>query len=186
MKKLNLITVCLGLLWGCAGMQPATTFEDNTFSCDFPKLKVRILKNVSNQKEESKQGSGFRKTIHSYITESGEIVGITIWRVAHDSNREWRSSDEQLVRQIGALPLDPITINNKTWVKFVQFIQKEYVTFGYFKRMEYNLVAVYSLIKADQYKDDLESFSKTTVLSEKLKRFISQAFDDIEELFVIG
>jgi hypothetical protein len=52
--------------------------------------------------------------------------------------------------------------------------------------MEYNLVAVYSLIKADQYKDDLESFSKTIVLSEKLKRLISQALDDIEELFVIG
>ena len=110
---------------GCAGTQPQTTFMDNTFTSDLPKLKVRILKNVSRQKEESKQGQGFRMTKHSYLTDSGEIVGITIWRFVLDSNTEWRSSNEQLARQTGALPLDPITINNKTWVKIVR-LQKEY------------------------------------------------------------
>ena len=75
---------------------------------DLPKLKVRVLKNVSKQKEESKQGQGFRMTRHSYLTDSGEIAGITIWRFVLDSNTEWRSSNEQLVRQTGAIPLDPI------------------------------------------------------------------------------
>jgi hypothetical protein len=51
--------------------------------------------------------------------------------------------------------------------------------------MDDNLVTVYSLIKAEQYKDDIESFAKTRVLSEQLKRLINQTFDDIEELFVI-
>ena len=184
-KKLTLTIVCLGLLLGCAGMQPQTTFEDNTFTSDLPKLKVRILKNVSRQNEKSQQRSGYKYTSHFYTTGPDEVVGITIWRFGHNSNKEWRSSNEQLVRQIGGLPLDPITINNKTWVKFVQ-LQKEYILFGYFTRMDDNLVTVYSLIKAEQYKDDIESFAKTRVLSEQLKRLINQTFDDIEELFVIG
>jgi hypothetical protein len=87
---------------------------------------------------------------------------------------------------MGGLPLDPITINNKTWVKFVQLNQKGYAALGYFTRMSDNLISVYSLIKAEQYKDDLENFAKTRVLSEQLKRLINQTFDDIEELFVIG
>jgi len=99
-KKLTLTIVCVGLLLGCAGMQPQTTFKDNTFTSDLPKLKVRILKNVS--------------------------------------------------------------------------------------RMDDNLVSVYSLIKAEQYQDDIESFAKTRVLSEQLKRLINQTFDDIEKLFIIG
>jgi hypothetical protein len=70
-KKLNLITVCLGLLWGCAGMQPETTFEDNTFTCDFPKLKVQILKDVLKQQEKSQQGGGYRSTSHLYTTGPG-------------------------------------------------------------------------------------------------------------------
>jgi len=183
-KKLTLTIVCLELLLGCAGTQPQTTFMDNTFTSDLPKLKVRVLKNVSKQKEESKQGQGFRMTRHSYLTDSGEIAGITIWRFVLDSNTEWRSSNEQLVRQTGAIPLDPIAINNKTWVKFVQ-LQKEYAAFGYFTRMDDNLVAVFSLIKAEQYKDDIESFAKTRVLSEQLIRLITKTFDGIEGLFVI-
>lgn len=185
-KKLTLNIVCLGLLWGCAGVKPQTTFENNTFSCDFPKLKVQILNNVVRQTEKSTPGQGYRRTIHSYRTGSDQFVGITIWRFGHDSNKEWRSSNEQLLRQIGGIPLDPIAINNKTWVKFVQLTQKGYAAFGYFTRMDNNLVAAYSLIKVEQYKDDIESFAKTRVLSEQLKRLIDKTFSDIEKLFVIG
>ncbi len=184
-KKIILIISCLGLLWGCAGMQPQTTFEDNTFTCDFPKVKVRILKTVVHQTEKSTQAQGLKRTVYSYQTESGLFVGITIWRFRHDSSKEWRSSDEQLVRRIGASPLGPITINNKTWIKFIQ-PQKEYSALGYFKRMDYNLVAVYTLFKMEQYKDDIESFAKTRVLSEQLKQIVTKTFSVIDKLFVIG
>jgi len=64
-------------------------------------------------------------------------------------------------------------------------LQKEYAAFGYFTRMGDNLVAVISLFKVEQYKDDIESYAKTRALSEQLKRLITKTFDDIEELFVI-
>jgi hypothetical protein len=51
-------------------------------------------------------------------------------------------------------------------------LQKEYAAFGYFTRMGDNLVAVFSLFKVEQYKDDIESYAKTRALS-------------VEELFVI-
>lgn len=184
-KKLTLNIVCLGVLMGCAGTQPQTTFVDNTFTSDLPKLKVQILKDVLSQQEKSQQRGSCRSTVHSYTTGPAEVVGIAIWRCVLDSNTEWRSSNEQLVRQIGGLPLDPITFNNKSWVKFVQLNEKGIAAFGYFTRMDDNLVTVYSLIKAEQYKDDIESFAKTRVLSERLKRLINQAFDEMEKLFVI-
>jgi hypothetical protein len=183
--KRTLILVCLSFLWGCAGIQPQTTFENNTFTCDFPELKVRILKPVLKLQEKSQQISYCRSTAHIFTTGPGEVVGITIWRCTLDSNTEWQSSDAELVRSLGALPLDPITINNQIWVKFVQ-LQNELALFGYFKRMGDNSVAVYNLIKAEHYKDDIENFAKERVLSDPLKLLINKTFSDMDKLFVIG
>ena len=141
--------------------------------------------NVIKEKEESKQGSGYKRTHYRYVTDSGEIVGITIWRYRHTSSAEWRSSDEKIILNIGMVPLDPIRINNKTWIRFANFQIDEYLVFGYFKRIDWNLVAVYRVIKNEKHKDEIESYKKTRVLSDQLKSFITGAFEDSEELFVI-
>ena len=185
-RKVYFILTYILLFVGCATTQNKISFTDNTFFCENPKLKVQILKNVLKQNEKSMQGSGWNSTRYLYKTGPEEIVGITIWRFRHASNKEWRSSNEQLVRRIGALPLEPITINNETWVKYIKPNQQGFAIFGYFRRMDYNLVTVYSIIKAEQYKDDIKSFSETRVVNERLKRLINKAFNDIENMFVIG
>jgi hypothetical protein len=185
-RKICIILTFIFLFVGCASTQSQSRFTENAFVSDNPKLKVQILKNVSKQVEDSKQGSGYKTYYHYFNTGSGEVVGITIWRFRYTSSAEWRSSDEELLRSIGCVPLGPITINNKTWAKFVDFTQENNMGFGYFKRMGNNLVAVYYYFNNEKYKDEIESFKNTRVLTERHKQLINKAFDHIEKLFVIG
>ena len=119
------------------------------------------------------------------MTESGEFVGINIWRFHHRSNAEWRASDEQILINIGMVPLDPSQINNQTWLKFVDIKNEKYVAFGYFKRIDWNLVAVYSIRKAEKYKDEIDSIKNTGVLDAYQKQRIIKAFNCYASLFVI-
>ena len=186
-KKTALSIICLGFLWGCAGTQPQTAFVNNTFTSDLPKLKVRILKNVSNQKEKSEQLQGHSRTVYSFFLDSGEAVDIRIWRFAPKSNAEWRSSDERLIRNMGMVALGPISINDRTWVKFADLRHERNVAlFGYFKRMDMNLVAVSCNIRMkEMYKDIIAGFKKTRVMTDEHKRIAAKAFLYIEQLVVI-
>lgn len=185
-RKIYIILVSIFLFVGCASTQDQIRFTDNTFFCDRPKLEVKILKNVLRQTEEIKQKSGWKRSNHWYKISSGEFVGVAIWRFRHNSNAEWRSSDERIIMNMGMVPMDRIEINNKTWVKFVDHTNKNLIGFGYFKRMGNNLVAVFCAINNETYKDEIESFKKTRVLTEQHKQLINKAFDYIDKMFVIG
>ena len=173
------------LFIGCASTQNQSRFTDNTFSCDHPKLTVRILKKVVKHKEGSKQGSDFIRMSHSYMTESGEFVGINIWRIRHKSNVEWRASDEQIIMNIGMIPLSPTRINNQTWIKFVDLKNEKYVALGYFKRINWNLVAVYSIHRIEAFKDEIGRFNNKNVLNDHEKQILSRAFISNANLLVI-
>ena len=153
------------------------------FYCENPNLKIQILKNVLKQTEKSHQGTNHKRTQHWFKVSSGEVVGIAIWRFRHNSNTTWDyDSDEQIARAIGMVPLCPIEIDNKTWIKYAYLKFENYVNFGYFKRMDNNLVAVYCEIKNDRYKSEIESYKATRVLSESQKQLINEAFDHLNEL----
>jgi hypothetical protein len=185
-RKIYIILTCILFFAGCASTQNQARFTENTFFCDYPKLEVQILKNVLNQTEKSKQGSGWRRTSHFFKTDSGEFVAIRIWRYRHNSSSEWRSSDEQILMNMGAVPLERIKINNKIWVKFAYIKFEKYVDFGYFKRMDNDLVSVTCEIKNEKYKDEIESYKKTRDMTERHKQLINEAFDYIDKLFIIG
>ena len=182
-KHLSVLFVFV--LVGCAATPYQSRFADNTFSCNHPKLTVRILKKVIRHKEGSKQGSGFIRMSHSYMTESGEFVGINIWRFRHKPNAEWRASDEQIIMNIGMVPLNSTRINNQTWIKFVDLKNEKYVAFGYFKRIDWNLVAVYSIGKTEAFKDEIGSFNDKSVLNDYEKQILTRAFISNVSLFVI-
>ena len=182
-KHLSVLFVFI--LVGCASTQYQSRFADNTFSCDHPKLTVRILKKVVRHKEGSKQLNGFTRISHSYMTESGEFVGINIWRFRHKSNAGWRTSDEQIIMNIGMVPLKPTRINNQTWIKFVDLKNEKYIAFGYFKRIDWNLVAVYSISKTEALKDEIGSFNYKSVLNDYEKQILNRAFNSNVSLFEI-
>lgn len=184
MKK-HLSVLLVFLLFGCASTQNQSHFADNIFSCEDPKLTIRILKKVVKHKEGAKQGSGYTKTSHSYMIESGEFVGISIWRYRHTSSAEWRAADEQIVMNIGMVPLDPVRINNQTWISFVDLKNKKYIALGYFKRIDSNLVAVYSICKAEQFKGELAKLKNTPFLDVYQKQVLASAFNSNANLFVI-
>jgi hypothetical protein len=186
-RKIYIILICIIFIVGCASVQNQSSFKENTFFCDYPKLKVQILKNVLQQTEKSKQGRNHRRTNHWFRTGSGEFVGVEIWRFRHSSSTTWDySSDKQILIDMDMVPLGPIKIDNKTWIKFAYVKFENYVQFGYFKRMDNNLVAVYCEIKNEKYKGEIESYKATRVLTDRHKQLINEAFDHIEKLFVIG
>jgi hypothetical protein len=185
-RKIYMILTCIFLIVGCASVQNQSSFTENTFFCDNPKLKIQILKNVLKQTEKSQQARDHRRTQHWFKVSSGEVVGISIWRYRHNSSAAWYSSDEQILINMGAVPLCPIEIDNKTWIKYAYLKFENYLDFGYFKRMDNNLVAVYCEIKNEKYKGEIESYKATRVLNEGHKQLINEAFDHLEKLFVIG
>jgi hypothetical protein len=184
MKKSLLFLIIL-VFAGCASTRNRGHFADNTFFSDHPKLKVRILKNVVKQKKGSKQGPAFTRTQYTYLTESRDLVGITFWRFVEASNWEWQSTDEQIMSVIGLVPLETTSINDRTWVKFIETSNEKYLAFGYFKRMGDNLVAVFSISPAKPFKNEIESFKKTRIMDEPFKRLVNKAFDYNERLFAI-
>ena len=185
-RKICILLAFMFLLVSCASTQNQIRFTENTFFSDNPELKVQILKNVLKQTENRKQGQGYKTTTHAFKIGSSEIVGITFWKFRHNSSTEWRSSDEQIITNMGMVPLGRVEISDKTWTKFVDYKSEKYIAFGYFKRMGDNLVAVYCNTWNAKYKNEIENFKKTRVLTEQHKQLINKAFDYTKKLFVIG
>ena len=86
---------------------------------------------------------------------------------------------------IGMVPLDPVRIKNQTWTSFVDLKNKKYIALGYFKRIDSNLVAVYSIRKAELFKGELANLKNTPFLDAYQKQVLARAFNSNANLFVI-
>ncbi len=185
-KKLTLTIVCLGLLLGCAGMQPQRTFEDNTFTSDSPKLCVKIHKSyIRNQGNESKRSGEAQIDRWWWRVASKEGVGIAFKMYGHSTRRDYYYSLERVTRNWGRIPLEPLLINEHKWLKYAYVNEQKYLHTGFFTRKGDCFISVYRYAYLAGYMDEIEKIDKTRTLTDSQKELLNIVFDETDKLFAI-
>ncbi|MGD2185260.1 MAG: hypothetical protein PVI71_03990 [Desulfobacterales bacterium] len=185
-KKLTLTIVCSGLLWGCAGMQPQRAFKGNTFTSDFPKLKVKIHK--SHQWDQGKKSKRYGKLQHDnwwWQVASKEGVGILFTTHHKSKSFDYYYSLEDITRNWGRIPLESLNINEHNWIKYAYVNEKKYLHTGFFTRKGDCLISVYRYVYPAEFMSEVEKLYKASILTDYHRKLLDEAFDSTNKLFTI-
>jgi hypothetical protein len=185
-KKLTLTIVCLELLLGCAGLQSQRTFEDNTFTSDAPKLKVKIHKShIGDQGKESKRSGKAQNEWWWWSVASKEGVVIAFKMYPHSTQLDYYYSLEDIAVKMNRIPLEPLLINEHKWLKYAFVTEKKYLHTGFFTRKGDCFISVLRYVYPAEYMDEIEKFDATQTLTDSQKKILNIVFDETEKLFTI-
>ncbi len=185
-KKLTLTILFLGLLLGCAGMKPQRTFENNTFTSDLPKLKVKIHKSyIWNQGDKSRRYGKSQVDSWWWHVASKEGVGIVIDRYYKSTSHDYYYSLEHITVNMKSIPLEPVHIDGHKWLKYAHVNEQKYLHTGYFTRKGDCFISVYRYAYLSGYMDEIEKLDKTRTLTESQKKLLNTVFDETDKLFTI-
>jgi hypothetical protein len=184
-KKLTLIIVCLGLLWGCAGMQPQRTFENSTFTSDFPELCVKIHRSyIFNQGKESKRYRKSQVDRWWWEVAGGTGVGIVINRYHKSTSLDYYYSLERITRNMGRIPLETLLINDHRWLKYAYVNEQKHLHTGFFTRKDDCFISVYRYTYF-RYRDEIEELDTTRTMTDSQKKLLNIVFNETDKLFAI-
>jgi hypothetical protein len=184
-KKLTLNIICLGVLLGCAGMQPQRTFENSTFTSDFPELCVKIHKSyIFNQGKESKKYAKSQVDRWWWEVAGGTGVGIVIDRYHKSTSFDYYYGLETILRNWNRIPLETILINDHSWMKYAYVNKQNYLHTGFFTRKDDYFIQVYRY-SAFRYRDEIEELDTKRTMTDSQKKLLNTVFDETDKLFTI-
>ena len=185
-KKLTLTIVCLGLLWGCASTPPQRAFKGNTFTSDFPKLKVKIHKSSKwDQGRKSKRQAKLQNDSWWWNVANKEGVGILFSTYNKSTSFDFYYSLENISRNWGRLPLESLNINGHNWIKYAYINNKKYLHTGFFTRKGDCFISVFRYVYPAEHMGEVEKLYKTSKLKDYHKQLLEEAFDNTDKLFTI-
>jgi hypothetical protein len=185
-NKLTLTIVFICLLWGCAGTQPQRIFKGNTFTSDFPKLKVKI--HESHKWEQGKKSKRYGKEQHEswwWRVSSKEGVGIAFMIYHRSTTFDYYYSLEDITGNWGRIPLEPLHIDGHRWLKYAYVNDQKYLHTGFFTRKGDCFISVYRYYYPAEHMNEIENLDKTRVLTDYHKKLLEEAFDKTDKLFTI-
>jgi hypothetical protein len=185
-KKLTLTIVCLCLLWGCAATPPQRAFKGNTFTSDFPKLKVKIHKStIWNQGKNSKRSGEAQIDWWWWSVRKEEGVGVVFNMYGHSTRRDYYYSLETIARNWDRIPLKPLLINEHKWLKYAYVTEQKYLHTGFFTRKGDCFISVYRYAYLAGYMDEIEKLDKTRGVTDSQKELLDIIFNETDKLFTI-
>jgi hypothetical protein len=110
------------------GMQPQRTFENNTFTSDFPELCVKIHR--SYIWDEGKESKRYRKSqVERWWWEVvlGTGVGIVIDRYHRSTSFDYYYPLETVATNRDKIPFETLLINGHRWLKYAYVDEQKYL-----------------------------------------------------------
>ena len=185
-KKLTLNIICIGVLLGCASVQHQRTFENNTFTSDFPELCVKIHRSyIWNQGKESKRYGKSQVELWWWEVVRGTGVGIVLEKYHRSTSFDYYYSLEAITTNRNSIPLETLLINDHRWLKYAYVDEQKYLHTGFFTRKDDFFIEVYRYAYLPGYMDEIEKLHKTRTVSDSQKKLLNIVFDETDKLFTI-
>ena len=182
MKNFIVLLIAVFIL-SCA---TAPQISDDGFISSRPNFQVQFHKPIVKKSVESQRiKGGDIKTYHFSVNNTENIL-IQIFTVFHSTRIDYIYGPERVLKNMGRMVLDPVVIDGRQWIKFVDVFNNEVLFTGYFRFMDQAFISVGGICNADAYAEEIGSFRKGASLKYGQGKLWDKAFAHTDQLFSLG
>jgi hypothetical protein len=182
MKNFIIFLLTIFIL-SCATAPPQ--ISDDGFISSRPNLQVQFHKPIVKKSLESRRIAGGDIKAYQFWVNDTECILIEILTVFHSTRIDYIYGPEQVLINWGRMVLDPVVIDGRQWIKFIDVFNNEAVFTGYFRIMGQTFISVGRFCSASPYTEEIGSFQKGKLKSGQWKLW-DEAFAHTDQLFSIG
>lgn len=184
MKKLIIFSLTIFIL-SCA-TAPPTQILDDGFISSRPNFQVQFHKPIVDKYEESQRVHRGNTEIYVFGVNNREGIVIEIATFIPDRGGFNFYGPVQVLTNWNRIALDPVVIDGRQWIKFVDLSKNKNLVTGYFRLIDKSFISVCRLCIAGAYAKEIESVKSGTPLNDRQKKLLDEEFSKADELFSIG
>jgi hypothetical protein len=183
MKNFIILLLTVFIL-SCATTAPQ--ISDDGFISSQPNFQVQFNKPIVEKSVKSRRiRDGEIKTYHFSVNNTEGIL-IRILTVFQSTRFDYIYGPEKILKNWGRMVLDPVVIDGRQWIKFVDVFNNKHLFTGYFRIMDQAFISVGRICSADAYTEEIGSFRKGASLQYGQVKLWDEAFAHTNQLFSIG
>ncbi|MCK5420241.1 MAG: DUF1566 domain-containing protein, partial [Desulfobacterales bacterium] len=183
MKNFIILLLSVFIL-SCATAPPQIL--DDGFISSRPNFQVQFHKPIVKKSVESQRIEGGDIKTYHFSVNNTESILIQIFSVLHSTRIDYFYGPERVLTNMGRMVLDPVVIDGRQWIKFVDVSNNNFLFTGYFRIMDKSFISVGRICNAGAYEEEIGSFRKGTSLKYGQGKLWDEAFAHTDQLFSIG
>lgn len=180
----NLIVLLLSVLILSCATPPQIL--DDAFISSRPNLKVQFKKPIVEKWEKSQRVQKGDSKSYYFAVDRWEGILIQIYTYIPDRSGYGFYGPTENLTNMGRIPLDPIVIDGRQWIKFAAVSDKQYLYVGYFIQLDHYFISVGRISSSDAYTQTLLSVKRGSQLNDNERKILNETFEFADQLFTIG
>ena len=165
----------------------APQISDDGFVSSRPNFQVQFNKPIIKKSVESRRIKGGDIKTYIFSVNNTEGIIIQILTYFHSTRLDYFYGPEQVLTNLGRMILDPVVIDGRQWIKFVDVSSNNESLFtGYFRFMDQSFISVGRICYASAYAEEVGSFRKGKSLQYGQGKLWDEAFAHTDQLLSLG
>jgi hypothetical protein len=183
MKNFIILLLTVFIL-SCATAPPQIL--DDGFKSSQPNFQVQFHQLIVEKSIKSRRYQHWDGKSYLFMVDNREGILIQISTFIQSRSGVYFYGPDQILTNMGRMVLDPVVINGRQWIKFVDVFNSRYLFTGYFRFMDRSSISVGRIYDAGAYAAEIKSFRKGATLSHGQGKLWEEAFAHTDQLFSIG
>jgi len=183
MKDFIILLLTVFIL-SCATASPQ--ISDEGFISSQPNFQVQFHKPIIKKSVESRRIEEGDIKAYIFSINNTEGILIQILTVFPNTRVDYYYGPEQVLTNWGRMVLDPVVIDDRQWIKFVDVFNNKALFTGYFIFMDQSFISVGRICNASAYAEEIGSFRKGVSLKYGQGKLWDEAFAHTDQLFSLG
>ena len=181
----NLIILFLSaLILSCA---TAPQISDDAFISSRPDFEVRFHQSIVEKFIKSHRYQHWDGKTYQFSVDNREGIFIQILSFIQSRSGVEFFGPEQILTNMGCMVLDPVIIDGRQWIKFVDVFNNRYLFTGYFRFMDESSISIGRIYDCRHIcEEEIKSFRKGATLIHGQRKLWDEAFAHTDQLFSIG
>jgi hypothetical protein len=164
----------------------APQISDDGFISSQPNFQVQFHKLIVEKSVKSRRIQDGDIKIYHFSVNNTEGILIQILTVFQSTRFDYLYGPEKVLKNWGRMVLDPVVIDGRQWIRFVDVFNNKTLFTGYFRFMDQSFISVGRICNADAYAEEIGSFRKGASLKYGQGKLWDEAFAHMNQLFSIG
>ena len=183
MKDFIILLLTVFIL-SCATAPPQ--ISDDGFISSQPNFQVQFHKPIIKKSVESRRIEDGDLKAYIFSVNNTEGILIQILNVFLSPGAVEFYGSEHVLTNWGCMVLDPVVIDDRQWIKFVDVINNKVLFTGYFRIMDQSYISVGRICNASAYAEEIGSFRKGVSLKYGQGKLWDESFARTDQLFSLG
>jgi hypothetical protein len=181
--KNSIILLLAVFILSCA---TAPQISDDGFISSQPNFQVQFNKPIVKKSVDSRRIKDGNIKAYLFSVNNTEAILIQNLTFFRSPGTVDYYGAEQVLTRMGRMILDPVVIDGRQWIKFVDVFNNKALFTGYFRFMDQSYISVGRICNASAFAEEIGSFREGASLNYGQGKLWDEAFAHTDQLFSLG